>query len=194
MALLIRVLSFRMYYGRLLLYLIIGMVFVLVDGSTSKKVKFRTIFLFTNEDDPVTDANMIEQCKQRSEDLAASDIYIELFSMNKDPTSPFNTALFYEKIIINEDIIMFKPCDSFDQLHQKVKTKEHTKRSLGTLILTIGETIKIGVHVYGKIMILTLVILPLGNVVDLPMYSWINLQIRNYNRHVIQYVRILVCN
>jgi len=104
-----------------------------------KKIYKRRIFLFTNNDDPISNIQEKNICIQRAKDMNDSDITIELFPMNFD-NKRFNLSNFYAQIIPynsdedggNDNLLSIEQCtDRLRELTKRIRQKEIKKRTLG---------------------------------------------------------------
>ena len=106
-----------------------------------KKNFKRRIFLFTDNDDPISNPQEKSVCIQRAKDMSEGDITIELFPMNFD-NKRFNLNNFYAQIIPanseddldggNENILGVEQCtDRLRELTKRIRQKEMKKRTLG---------------------------------------------------------------
>ena len=126
-----------------------------------KKSYKRRIFLFTDNDDPITDTQEKNICIQRAKDMNDSDITIELFPMNLDCQS-FNINNFYAQIIPansdddldggNDNLINIDQCtDRLRELTKRIRQKEMKKRTLGRCPFFLSNNTKIYMNVYSTI-------------------------------------------
>ncbi|KAH3755963.1 beach protein [Pelomyxa schiedti] len=117
------------------------------------RVGHRRIFLFTNEDNPNADnQHARERTVQRAKDLAELGIDIELFAMNKLDAA-FNVESFYAALLaFNSDdemgSIHFDAAEKFAELQENVRRKEFKKRTLGKIMLVIGQKLEISLSMY----------------------------------------------
>ena len=106
-----------------------------------KKIYKRRIFLFTDNDDPISNIQEKNIVIQRAKDMNDSDITIELFPMNFD-NKRFNLSNFYSQIIpANSDddidggtdnLLSIEQCtDRLRELTKRIRQKEIKKRTLG---------------------------------------------------------------
>ena len=104
-----------------------------------KKNYKRRIFLFTDNDDPITNPQDKNVLIQRAKDMNDSDIIFELFPMNFND-KPFNLNNFYAHIIPanqdddldggNENILGIQQCnDRLRELTKRIRQKEMKKRT-----------------------------------------------------------------
>ncbi|KAL0485976.1 ATP-dependent DNA helicase 2 subunit 1 [Acrasis kona] len=120
-----------------------------------KNVGYKRIFLFTNDEDPTSSAEMKKKCLERSRYLIESDITIELFVL-KSKTAPFDANIFWNKLIaVGEDEytgnIVFDYADRLEVLRDKVRRKEHKKRSMCSLPLEISDNLSLSVSLFNMI-------------------------------------------
>ena len=126
-----------------------------------KKTYKRRIFLFTDNDDPITDNQEKTLCLQRAKDMNDSDITIELFPMNFD-NKRFNLSNFYSQIIPansdddldggNDNILSIEQCtDRLRELTKRIRQKEIKKRTLGKCPFFLTNNTKIYMNIYSSI-------------------------------------------
>ena len=126
-----------------------------------KKTYKRRVFLFTDDDDPITDNDNKTLCIQRSKDMNDSDITIELFPMNFD-NKRFNLSNFYSQIIPansdddldggNDNILNIEQCtDRLRELTKRIRQKEIKKRTLGKCPFFLTNNTKIYMNIYSSI-------------------------------------------
>ena len=123
-----------------------------------KKIYKRRIFLFTDNDDPITNIQEKNICIQRAKDMNDSDITIELFPMNFD-NKRFNLSNFYAQIIPvssdddidggNDNLLSIEQCtDRLRELTKRIRQKEIKKRTLGKCPFYLTNNTKIYMNVY----------------------------------------------
>eukprot|EP00727_Mastigamoeba_balamuthi_P004522 m51a1_g14068 ATP-dependent DNA helicase 2 subunit 1 (907) ;mRNA; f:1235016-1238916 len=127
------------------------------------KVGHRRIFLFTNDDNPNAGDDRVQaQSVQRARDLAELGIAIELFGMRRSG-APFSRAHFFSRLVgeatraaaaaseaSGEEAVQSEVVDAperFDELLHAVRRREHRKRSLGRLLVSLGPH-EMSVRVY----------------------------------------------
>lgn len=126
-----------------------------------KKSFKRRIFLFTDNDDPITDNQEKTLCLQRAKDMNDSDITIELFPMNFD-NKRFNLSNFYSQIIPansdddldggNDNLLSIEQCtDRLRELTKRIRQKEIKKRTLGKCPFYLTNNTKIYMNIYSSI-------------------------------------------
>ena len=126
-----------------------------------KKSYKRRIFLFTDNDDPITDNQEKNLCLQRAKDMNDSDITIELFPMNFD-NKRFNLSNFYSQIIPansdddldggNDNLLSIEQCtDRLRELTKRIRQKEIKKRTLGKCPFYLTNNTKIYMNIYSSI-------------------------------------------
>ena len=126
-----------------------------------KKNYKRRIFLFTDNDDPISNPQEKNICIQRAKDMNDSDITIELFPMNFD-NKRFNLNNFYAQIIPansdddldggNDNILSIEQCtDRLRELTKRIRQKETKKRTLGKCPFYLTNNTKIYMNVYSCI-------------------------------------------
>ena len=124
-----------------------------------KKIYKRRIFLFTDNDDPISNIQEKNICIQRAKDMNDSDITIELFPMNFD-NKRFNLSNFYAQIIPynsdedggNDNLLSIEQCtDRLRELTKKKKKKEIKKRTLGKCPFFLTNNTKIYMNVYSTV-------------------------------------------
>ena len=124
-----------------------------------KKIYKRRIFLFTNNDDPISNIQEKNICIQRAKDMNDSDITIELFPMNFD-NKRFNLSNFYAQIIPynsdedggNDNLLSIEQCtDRLRELTKRIRQKEIKKRTLGKCPFFLTNNTKIYMNVYSTL-------------------------------------------
>ena len=126
-----------------------------------KKNYKRRIFLFTDNDDPITNLQDKNVLIQRAKDMNDSDIIFELFPMNFND-KPFNLNNFYAHIIPanqdddldggNENIFGIQQCnDRLRELTKRIRQKEMKKRTLGKCPFFLTNNTKIYMNIYSCI-------------------------------------------
>ena len=126
-----------------------------------KKSYKRRIFLFTDNDDPITDNQEKNLCLQRAKDMNDSDITIELFPMNF-VNKRFNLSNFYSQIIPansdddldggNDNLLSIEQCtDRLRELTKRIRQKEIKKRTLGKCPFYLTNNTKIYMNIYSSI-------------------------------------------
>ena len=124
-----------------------------------KKIYKRRIFLFTDNDDPITNMQEKNICIQRAKDMNDSDITIELFPMNFD-NKRFNLSNFYAQIIPynsdedggNDNLLSIEQCtDRLRELTKRIRQKEIKKRTLGKCPFFLTNNTKIYMNVYSTV-------------------------------------------
>ena len=125
-----------------------------------KKIYKRRIFLFTDNDDPISNPQEKNICIQRAKDMNDSDITIELFPMNFD-NKRFNLSNFYAQIIPansddddggNDNILSIEQCtDRLRELTKRIRQKEIKKRTLGKCPFFLTNNTKIYMNIYSTV-------------------------------------------
>jgi len=126
-----------------------------------KKNFKRRIFLFTDNDDPISNPQEKSVCIQRAKDMNEGDITIELFPMNFDGKR-FNLNNFYSQIIPanseddldggNDNILSIEQCnDRLRELMKRIRQKEMKKRTLGKVPFFLTNNTKIYMNIYSCI-------------------------------------------
>ena len=126
-----------------------------------KKSYKRRIFLFTDNDDPISDDQDKNICIQRAKDMYESDITIELFPMNFN-NKRFNLSNFYSQIIPansdddldggNDNLLSIEQCtDRLRELTKRIRQKEIKKRTLGRCPFFLTNNTKIYMNIYSSI-------------------------------------------
>ena len=126
-----------------------------------KKNFKRRIFLFTDNDDPISNPQDKSICIQRAKDMSEGDIVIELFPMNFD-NKRFNLNNFFSQIIPanseddldggNDNILSIEQCnDRLRELTKRIRQKEMKKRTLGKIPFFLTNNTKIYMNIYSCI-------------------------------------------
>jgi ATP-dependent DNA helicase 2 subunit 1 len=125
----------------------------LMFSDCKVKVGVKRIFIFTNQDNPNKLDSNARDAIQKAKDLHVMGIDIELFSINKQGEL-FNPNKFYAQIFSLGDEIDLKDwrsSQSLTDLHNHVRPCATKKRSSGKLMLTIFDSLQIGVAVYSLV-------------------------------------------
>ena len=126
-----------------------------------KKNFKRRIFIFTDNDDPISNPQDKNVLIQRAKDMNEGDIIFELFPMNFDD-KPFNLNNFYAYILPanqdddldggNENIFGIQQCnDRLRELTKRIRQKEMKKRTLGKFPFFLTNNTKIYMNIYSCI-------------------------------------------
>uniref|UniRef100_T1J442 ATP-dependent DNA helicase 2 subunit 1 n=1 Tax=Strigamia maritima TaxID=126957 RepID=T1J442_STRMM len=124
-------------------------------SKSDVKVASKRILLFTNNDDPhAADVQLCTQAQRKAMDLSDVGIYLDLMPIQK-PNEKFDMHKFYKTIIqLPED----GSCDQypdasekFEDLLERMKSKNHAKRRMNSLMLTLADGLKIGIGVYALV-------------------------------------------
>ena len=126
-----------------------------------KKNFKRRIFIFTDNDDPISNPQDKKVLVQRAKDMNEGDIIFELFPMNFDD-KPFNLNNFYAHILPanqdddldggNENIFGIQQCtDRLRELTKRIRQKEMKKRTLGKCPFFLTNNTKIYMNIYSCI-------------------------------------------
>lgn len=111
----------------------------------------KKILLFTCNDNP-HEGNPQHQMQSRikARDLHDSHVHIELLHIQR-PNCVFNLTSFYKDMTcLSEDEADLLPAaaEKFDDLLVRVRSKDHKRRPVGSLLLTLGEGVEMGVELY----------------------------------------------
>ncbi|XP_078670964.1 X-ray repair cross-complementing protein 5-like [Branchiostoma floridae x Branchiostoma belcheri] len=125
-------------------------------STCTQKLGHKRLLLFTNNDDPhVGNINLQRQAKTKAKDLEGLGINTELLHMNKPGGEPFDITKFYQDIIVipeDEDVTCLPdPAAKFEELLERVRYKEHKKRTLARVPLSLGEGLEFGVGIYTQV-------------------------------------------
>ena len=149
-----------------------------IKSQSHKQNDFRRIWLFTNDDNPNGfDSDLQSKAVQAARDCAESRIELSLWHMNKAKKN-FLPDKFYTKLLaIGDDDastidLRMKGAgyDGFDTMMASVRRKEHKKRRMGSLMLTLGQgqgegstaTVEIALQMYKTI-----------NISKRPTHTWL---------------------
>ncbi|KAL9648452.1 hypothetical protein ABK040_014072 [Willaertia magna] len=124
--------------------------FSLVNQST---LGYKRIFLFTNDDNPCKDNNVMKlKCIERSRDLMHSDITIDLFVLKKE----FKAELFWNEMLhVTDDEytgnIKYDCSEMFNDLKERIRRREYKKRGITNLNLNLGKDMTVNVTLYSTV-------------------------------------------
>ncbi|XP_071809143.1 X-ray repair cross-complementing protein 5-like [Asterias amurensis] len=124
-------------------------------SQSTQKIGHKRVLLFTNNDDPHPNNLATQrQAKTKAKDLHEIGIDVELMHLTQ-PGKEFDLSKFYQDIVFSpddEDLgVIPDPAEKFEELLIRVRAKDHKKRSLGKLALTLGEGLELGVGVYNLV-------------------------------------------
>ena len=112
-----------------------------------KKIYKRRIFLFTDNDDPITNIQEKNICIQRAKDMNDSDITIELFPAQIIPVSSDDDIDGG-----NDNLLSIEQCtDRLRELTKRIRQKEIKKRTLGKCPFFLTNNTKIYMNVYSTV-------------------------------------------
>lgn len=120
-------------------------------ANSSQKVGFKRIMLFTNNDNPHAGAPQLQrQAKTKAGDLKETGIELELMHLQK-PNESFEVDKFYKDLLYSADddfTELANPAERLEELLTRVRSKDHKKRALRRIPLTLGPGLELGVGVY----------------------------------------------
>ncbi|XP_038067298.1 X-ray repair cross-complementing protein 5-like [Patiria miniata] len=124
-------------------------------SQSTQKIGHKRVLLFTNNDDPhANDLAAQRQAKTKAKDLHEIGIDIELMHLAQ-PGKDFDHSKFYQDIVFSpddEDLgVLPDPAEKFEELLNRVRAKDHKKRSLGRLNFNLGQGLDLGVGVYNLV-------------------------------------------
>ncbi|KAI9305696.1 SPOC like C-terminal domain-containing protein [Cunninghamella echinulata] len=126
------------------------------DMFAHSKVKgTKRIFLITNQDNPHSDNNSLQQAAlQRAKDLLNLNIHIELFGLDR-LDHVFNNKYFYQDILLsdsesqlNSSFTSVATDNKIDALLTRIRRKENKKRSQFSIPFMITPNLTIGIQGY----------------------------------------------
>nr|XP_022332016.1 X-ray repair cross-complementing protein 5-like [Crassostrea virginica] len=120
-------------------------------ANSSQKVSYKRIMLFTNNDNPHAGSPQLQrQAKTKASDLNETGIDLELMHLQK-PNESFDVAKFYKDLLYSADddfTELADPAERLDELLLRVRSKDHKKRALRRIPLSLGPGLELGVGVY----------------------------------------------
>ncbi len=119
--------------------------------SRIKSASDRRVWLFTDEDTPHQDEDMLGRAVARLEDYRSSGVQMSLFAFQRAGTCPFNLAPFYRLCPdpdIEEGTENWTAMSRLDAMERKAKQKVMKKRSLGSLKFTLCPGVEFAVKLY----------------------------------------------
>ncbi|XP_022106423.1 X-ray repair cross-complementing protein 6-like [Acanthaster planci] len=124
-------------------------------SQSTQKIGHKRVLLFTNNDDPhANDLAAQRQAKTKAKDLHEIGIDIELMHLAQ-PGKEFDYSKFYQDIVFSpddEDLgTVPDAAEKFEELLNRVRAKDHKKRSLGRLTFSLGEGLDLGVGVFNLV-------------------------------------------
>ncbi|KAK6972484.1 X-ray repair cross-complementing protein 5 [Biomphalaria glabrata] len=123
-------------------------------ADSNKTMGSKRILLFTNTDDPHSGNTKLKNfAETKAFDLSSNNIVLELMHLKKSGET-FDFNIFYKKLLyINDDELteLPDPSDKIEELLQRVRAKDHKKRALRRIPLSLGEGLNISVGVYNLV-------------------------------------------
>ncbi|XP_061181426.1 X-ray repair cross-complementing protein 5-like [Saccostrea echinata] len=120
-------------------------------ANSPQKVSYKRILLFTNNDNPHAGSPQLQrQAKTKASDLNETGIDLELMHLQK-PNESFNVSKFYKDLLYTADddfTEMADPAERLEELLTRVRSKDHKKRALRRIPLSLGPGLDLGVGVY----------------------------------------------
>eukprot|EP00123_Amoebidium_parasiticum_P010469 comp20126_c0_seq1/m.24846 comp20126_c0_seq1/g.24846 ORF comp20126_c0_seq1/g.24846 comp20126_c0_seq1/m.24846 type:complete len:641 (-) comp20126_c0_seq1:400-2322(-) len=122
-------------------------------SQAPSKTGLRRIFLFTCHDNPhASDPGTRMQAIQRARDASSVGCKIELLHMNP-PDGTFDVDAFYKDVMEMTDeevgaLSLPDPATRLEDLKERLRIKQYTKRTMARLPWKLGEGLEIGVGVY----------------------------------------------
>lgn len=122
-------------------------------AKAKQKLGFKRIMLFTNNDNPHPDGQLRRQAMAKVEDLQQNGIDLELMHM-PPPDRPFDVQAFYKDILFADDdeqTALPDAAEKFEELLTRVRAKNHKKRSIARIPLTLADGLSMSVGVYSLV-------------------------------------------
>lgn len=123
-------------------------------ANSSQKVNSKRILLFTCNDNPHAGNTQLQrQAKTKASDLYETGIDLELIHLQL-PGEKFDIAKFYKDLLYTDDdevTELADPAEKLDELLTRVRSKDHKKRALRHMNLSLGEGLEMGVGVYNLV-------------------------------------------
>ncbi|KAH9491851.1 X-ray repair cross-complementing protein 6 [Bulinus truncatus] len=123
-------------------------------ADSNKSMGSKRILLFTNTDDPHSASTKLKNfAETKALDLNSNNIALELIHL-KNPGQNFDVNKFYKKLLYIDDDEMTElpdPSEKIEELLLRVRAKDHKKRALRRIPLSLGEGMNISVGVYNLV-------------------------------------------
>ncbi|XP_052229441.1 X-ray repair cross-complementing protein 5-like isoform X2 [Dreissena polymorpha] len=123
-------------------------------ANSPQKVNSKRILLFTCNDDPHAGNQQLQrQAKTKASDLKETGIELELMHLQL-PGDKFDVSKFYKDLLYMDDdeaTDLADPAEKIEELLSRVRSKDHKKRALRHISLSLGEGLDIGIGVYNLV-------------------------------------------
>jgi len=125
-----------------------------VFSNTKQKLGFKRILLFTNNDNPHEDGQQLRrQAIAKVDDLRQNGIDLELMHISP-PDKPFDLTVFYKDVLYADDdeqTTMPDAAEKFEELLTRVRMKNHKKRAMSRVPLSLADGMNMSVGVYNLV-------------------------------------------
>ncbi|XP_060576657.1 X-ray repair cross-complementing protein 6-like [Ruditapes philippinarum] len=123
-------------------------------ANSPQKVNSKRILLFTCNDNPHAGNQQLQrQAKTKASDLNETGIDLELMHLQL-PGETFDVTKFYKDLLYTDDDELTElpdPAEKLEELLSRVRSKDHKKRALRHISLSLGEGLEMGVGVYNLV-------------------------------------------
>lgn len=120
-------------------------------SKSSQSLNNKRVMLFTNNDNPhAGNPNLQLQAKTKASDLKNNGIDLELIHL-VHPGQTFDVTKFYKELLFFEEDELTELPDAAERIEElltRIRMKDHKKRALRRIPLTIGEGVSLSVGVY----------------------------------------------
>lgn len=123
-------------------------------ANSSQKLNYKRILLFTCNDNPHAGNQQLQlQAKTKARDLNETGIELELMHLQLSGET-FDVTKFYKDLLYTDDdevTELADPSEKLEELLSRVRSKDHKKRALQRISLSLGEGLEMGVGVYNLV-------------------------------------------
>lgn len=123
-------------------------------ATSPQKINYKRILLFTNNDHPhAGSAQLQKQAKTKASDLNETGVDLELMHLQL-PGETFDVNKFYKDLLFFDDdevTELADPAEKLEELLTRVRSKDHKKRALRHISLTLADGLQMGVGVYNLV-------------------------------------------
>lgn len=123
-------------------------------SKCTQTLNMRRVMLFTNNDDPHAGNTARQvQARTKASDLYNTGIDLELIHLVR-PGQTFDVNKFYKDLLFAEDDELTElpdPAERLEELLTRVRMKDHKKRAISRIPLTLGEGLSLSVGVYNLV-------------------------------------------
>ncbi|KAK3593948.1 hypothetical protein CHS0354_040681 [Potamilus streckersoni] len=120
-------------------------------ANSSQKVNYKRIMLFTNNDNPHAGNQQLQrQARAKANDLHETGIDLELMHLQTQGQT-FDINKFYKDLLYADDDELTElpdPAERLQELLTRVRSKDHKKRAIRRIPLSLGPGVNLSVGVY----------------------------------------------